>query len=170
MTNLNQQNHFQKFNLTEGFDVDLDYLETKYLSFQQEFHPDKLIGKSKEDKINLEHNSLLINEAFEILNNPLKRAIYLLKINGININDDNCKITPDQETLIANLELRELIFESKDKEKINNIKKSCLKEIKIILKNAKQSFEEKSFEKCALELIKAKYLDKSLEEIKRKKY
>lgn len=169
MSDLNKQNHFDKFNYQESFELDLDDLESKYLDLQKQFHPDKLANKSKEDRINLEHNSVLINEAFEILRSPLKRAIYLLKLNGININDDGCKIKPDHETLIENLELRETIFETSDKEKLKDIKKSCQKEIKIILEKSKELFNANDFEKSALELIKAKYLDKSLIEIKNKK-
>lgn len=169
MTDLNKQNHFEKFNYQESFDLDLDDLESKYLAFQKQFHPDKLVGKSKEEQVNLEHNSVLINEAFEILKSPLNRAIYLLKLKGININDDNCKIKPDHETLIENLELREIIFETTDKEKLKEIKKSCQKEIKIILNKTKEFFDAQDFKNCALELIKAKYLDKSLIEIKKKK-
>jgi molecular chaperone HscB len=168
MTNLNKQNHFQKFNFQESFDLDLDILEEKYLSFQQLFHPDKLIGKSKVEQVNLEHNSVLINEAYEVLKSPLKRAIYLLDKQGININHDSCHIKPDHETLIENLELRETIFETPDKEKLSEIRKSCSSQIKLILKQAKEDFNNNSFEKCALELIKAKYLDKSLIEIKLK--
>lgn len=166
MDNLNLKNHFEKFDLIPSFDIDLDVLEEKYLTFQHIFHPDKLVGK--EAQIDLEYNSVLINEAYQILKNPLKRAIYLLKLKKIDIDNDNCPIKPDQETLISNLELREFIFETEDKEKLENLKKSCGNEIKLILKTAKSDFEQKNYEKAALNLIKAKYLDKSVIEIKKK--
>jgi molecular chaperone HscB len=160
------ENHFKKFNLEEGFDLDQDILEEKYLNFQQIFHPDKLIAKSESEKIELEHNSILINEAFEILKNPLKRTIYLLKLKDIDLNHDACHVKPDHETLINNLELREQIFIIDNQEKLKNIKKICENEIKLIIKIAKKYYEEENFEECAKELIKAKYLDKSILEIK----
>lgn len=167
MSNLSLKNHFEKFDLNESFVMDLDILEEKYLAFQQIFHPDKLI-QNKNEQINLEYNSVLINEAYEILRNPLKRAIYLLKLHGFDIDDDNCLVKPDQEDLMENLELREFIFETSNKEKLENLKKSCLSEIKLILKESQIEFENKNYKKSALNLIKAKYLDKSLIEIKKK--
>lgn len=159
-------NHFKKFNLQESFDLDLDSLEEKYLSFQKIFHPDKLVTKSESEKIESEHNSVLINEAFEILKNPLKRTIYLLKLKDIDLNHDSCSVKPDHETLINNLELREQIFTINNQEKLKNIKKICANEIKLIIEIAKKHYQEESFEECAKELIKAKYLDKSILEIK----
>jgi len=166
MENFNSKNHFEKFALEESFDIDLDVLEAKYLSFQHVFHPDKLVGKA--EQIDLEYNSVLINEAYEILKNPLKRAIYLLRLRGIDIDNDHCPIKPDQETLVANLELREFIFETEDREKLENLRKSCGSEIKLILQEAKSDFAAKNYEKTAQNLIKAKYLDKSILEIKKK--
>lgn len=168
MPDLNRQNHFQRFDLEENFDIDLDLLEEKYLNYQQLFHPDKLAHKSKKDQINLEHNSILITESYEILKDSLKRAIYLLKLSGIDINDDNCDIKPDQETLIENLELRESIFENDEIPELNEIKKSCQNEIKLLVKRSKKYFEKQDFEKCALPLIKAKYFNKAILEIKKK--
>jgi molecular chaperone HscB len=170
MVELNRKNHFERFDLDEDYNIDLDELEESYLGFQQKFHPDKLKSKSKEEQINLEHNSLLVNESYEILKNPLKRLNYLLKLRAdIDINSDQRKVNPDQETLIENLELRELIFETSNKEKLNDIKRSCQKEIKIILTKAKELFLKSNYEECGAELIKAKYLEKSLIEIKKKK-
>ena len=167
MENLTTKNLFEKFDLKPSFELDVDELEAKYLAFQQQFHPDKLIGKSKEEQIDLEHNSFLINEAFAILKNPLRRAIYLLKLHGINIDDESCPVKPDQETLIKTLELREFIFENRDIEKLTNLRQALQKESKEILRKAKNHFENQDYKNCALELIKAKYLEKSQEEIKK---
>lgn len=165
MINLSRKNYFQRFDLEASFNLDIEHLEIKYLQLQQQFHPDKLVNKSKEQQIELEHNSLLINEAYKTLQDPLSRAIYLLNITAnININDDNCPVKPDQNTLIENLKLRELIFTTSDQEKLKEIKKTCKKEIKIILNKAQNFFEQKDYQNCALELIKAKYLDKAIQE------
>ncbi len=168
MSAVSRKNHFERFDLEENFELDLDLLEEKYLAFQQLFHPDKLVHKNKEEQIDLEHNSILINESYEILKDPLKRAIYLLKLKGINIDSDSCEIKPDNATLIKNLELRELIFETSDKSTLNEIRKSCQNELKSILQKTKLEFEQKNYKKSALNLIEAKYLEKTISEIKKK--
>ncbi len=170
MINLNRQNYFQRFDLEESLNIDLDMLEEKYLSLQSKFHPDKLIDKNKEDRVNLEMNSILFNEAYEVLRRPIARAIYFLKLKaGIDINDDSsCKVKPDENTLIENLELRELIFETDSKEVLKELRDDCKKKILLILDIVKKEFEKKDYDKCAIELIKARYLDKTIFEIKRK--
>lgn len=168
MLKFDKKDHFEKLELEPNFDLNLNDLEAKYLHFQQIFHPDKLVNKSKEEQIDLEHNSFLLNEAYEILKNPLKRAIYLLKLQGIDIDSDNCHVKPNHKILTEILELRELIFETENKDELNKIRNSCQMEINNILEIAKKEFLTKNYFYCAEWLIKAKYLDKSLLEIKTK--
>ena len=127
MNNLDKKNYFQRFDLEESFDIDLEILEEKYLSAQSEFHPDKLIDKNAEERIDLEMNSILLNEAYEVLKDSLARAIYFFKVKvGIDINNDaSCKIKPSQEILVENLELRELIFETESKEVLIDLRKKA---------------------------------------------
>lgn len=168
MDNLNQKNHFQKFNLAEAFDLDLEDLEQKYLIFQHNLHPDKFVNNSKEEQLDLEYNSILINEAYKILKNPLKRAIYLLKIKGFDVEGESSPIKPNQEILTKILQLREEIFDSDNHENLNKIKSDCQIQIKNILQKAKESFCNNNYASCAQMVIEAKYLDKAIEEIKEK--
>ena len=53
----------------------------------------------------MQHTSR-INEALNTLKNPVERALYLLKLKGLDINFDN-ETTMDAEFLMEQLELRE---------------------------------------------------------------
>ncbi|MDA0902312.1 MAG: Fe-S protein assembly co-chaperone HscB [Proteobacteria bacterium] len=169
MSDLNKQTHFERFGLAENFDIDLDLLEEKYLHFQQLFHPDKLAHKSKEEQINLEHNSILITESYDILKDSLKRAIYLLKLKGINIDDDNCPINPSPATLILVMEFREELLEAQDIERIDEIRDGIKDDLKQLMKQVKVIFATKNYQLAAEKLIEAKYLDKILIDIKAQK-
>ena len=158
--------HFAKFNLPVKFDIDPDDLEDKYLNFQLKFHPDKLISDpDSEDKIK---SSIAINEAYQILQNPINRAEYILKLNGITIDNESkdlnknlAPIKPTQKTLEEILLLQEQIEELKNQEQILELKTTLESQIKAILEKISKLLDTRQFSSAATTLIKAKYLEKS---------
>jgi molecular chaperone HscB len=163
------KNYFEKFSLIPDFDINLDELENRYLKLQQQFHPDQLLGKNSSDQDAEIINSIDINEAYKILKNPVKRAVYLLKLHGINIDDENCPVKPDQETLISVLELREKISQTKDTNIIDEIKTQLEGEITGLMIIVKENFKQKNYNQAAQNLIKVKYFDKTIADLKIKK-
>ena len=133
------QNYFQLFELENSFDINYESLEKKYLSFQKSFHPDKFVNASDQEKrISLQIISY-INEAYETLKNDYLKSIYLLKINGYEIDDQNTTIS-DPDFLMHQMELREELEEIEKSEstelkkifleKINKHKIDCLNDFK----------------------------------------
>jgi molecular chaperone HscB len=159
---LEKLNHFEKFNLEAKFLINEDELEARYLKLQQQFHPD--ISKNEtEDEI----NSILLNEAYKILKNPISRAIYLLQINGFNIADEENAIRPSQEVLILIMEIREEILENKnDNQKISEIKKNVKHMIVGEMKIISDLLVDKKFSEATQKLIKVRYLDKIIVDLK----
>jgi molecular chaperone HscB len=74
----NQIDYFSLLDLPRSFDIDLDALEKAYITNQQKYHPDTQQGINVCEKLKLMQQSVLINEAYQILKNPLKRAAYML--------------------------------------------------------------------------------------------
>lgn len=167
----NNKNYFEIFTLEPSFVIDQNDLEIKYLEFQKRFHPDSLISDDLKHQVSSISDSILINQAYQILKNPLKRAAYLLKLQGIDIDAESPIIKPDREIIIAILELREKVAEminlADDKEQI---KKSLIKkikeEIKLLMNEFSDCFSQKDKLKAAQKLIRAKYLDKILIDLK----
>ena len=156
MQSLDQLNHFAKFNLPTSFQIDDEKLESQYLQLQQQFHPD-----TSKDQIDAEINSILINEAYKILKNSLKRAIYLLQLQNINIDDEQCSIKPAQDTLMFVMELREEILENRQNlEVINKIKQNIKKLIADEMPKIADLLMTEKYPQAAQEIIKIKYLDK----------
>ncbi|MFT6332506.1 MAG: molecular chaperone HscB [Lentimonas sp.] len=159
---LDRLNHFEKLGFQVQFEIDEEELENSYLALQHQFHPD-IVKDETEGQI----NSILINEAYKILAKPIKRAIYLMQINGINIDDEECKIKPSQENLIFVMEIREEILDSqKDQLKIAEIRKNIKKIINDEMKIIADLFAKDNFSEIAQKLIKVKYLDKTLLDLK----
>ena len=100
------ENYFQLFEIEKSLFIDLNVLEDKYLELQKEFHPDKYVNASDQEKrISLQITSY-INEAYNTLKNDYLKSIYLLKIEGYKLEDQNNTIS-DSVFLVHQMELRE---------------------------------------------------------------
>jgi molecular chaperone HscB len=63
------------------FNIDLNRLQKSYRIIQAEIHPDKFISASEIEKKQSLIKSTEVNDAYQTLKNPIKRAKYLIKIN-----------------------------------------------------------------------------------------
>ncbi len=153
------QNFFELFLLSTKFSLDLDALEEKYFAFQKQFHPDSA-GVAEIE------NSILVNEAYQVLQNPLRRAAHILQLNGIDVEKDGGAVKPDMATLGEVLEIQEKILDSSPQE-ILEIKKYLQSEIKSLLENIASKLENKDFASAAQFLIRTKYFDKILQDLRK---
>ncbi len=112
-------NYFSLFNLPSDFTLDSAALEAAYFAAQRQYHPDRFVNKSSSEKRSAEQKSADINEAYNALKNPLKRAQHLLALAGINTPEG-----ADNALLMEMMELREAIAEGKNPD-IISLQKSC---------------------------------------------
>ena len=153
------KNYFELFNLAPKFTIDLNEIEKKYHQFQNEFHPDKADFNSIEQ-------SILINEAYKILSDDFLRASHLLQLKNIDIENDENHIKPDISTLQEILDLQEKIFEINNLNEILVLKNNLNSQIKYLIDDFQNAFEANKFNEATQFLIKAKYLKKSLIDLK----
>ena len=153
------KNYFELFNLKPKFTIDLSEIEQKYHQFQNQFHPDKA------DFDSIEH-SILINEAYKVLSDDFLRASHLLQLKNIDIENDENHIKPDITTLKEILDLQEKIFEINNLDEILVLKNNLNSQIKKLINDFQNAFETNDFNEATQFLIKAKYLKKSLIDLK----
>lgn len=99
--------YFTLLNLKPAFDLDLSLLEAEYFKAQRLYHPDRFVGKSAEERSVALQKSMDINQAYDTLKNPLKRAQYILKLQGIIVGTEADSVKPSKELLMEIMELRE---------------------------------------------------------------
>jgi molecular chaperone HscB len=63
------------------FNIDINRLQKSYRIIQAEIHPDKFVSASQIEKNQSLIKSTEVNDAYQTLKNPIKRARYLIKIN-----------------------------------------------------------------------------------------
>lgn len=109
------QNYFELFGLKPGFDIDPESLHAEQRRLQASYHPDRHVNASERDRRLSMQVASWVNQAFETLQNPVKRARYLLEIGGAVIPDDS-STTSDTEFLMEQLELREAVESCREHE------------------------------------------------------
>lgn len=100
------QTHFEWFSIPRNFDIDLRALRAKYLDLQKQLHPDKSAGLSDANQNQAVVLNTKLNDAYDSLKDPVKRAIYLLELSGIEYDADR-QTQNDPIYLMQQLEIRE---------------------------------------------------------------
>lgn len=163
------QMYFSILNIAPAFDIDLAMLEAEYFKAQLKYHPDKFIGKPAEERNIALLRSMDINQAYEALKSPLKRAQHILKLKGITIGTENDSIKPGPALLMEIMELQEQFEQAKEPAGHNKLVDQ-LKDLqeKSLLDIAK-FYANEEWQKMAQETIRLGYLVKISEEKKYKK-
>jgi molecular chaperone HscB len=157
--------HFARFGLERKFNIDIKELKQKYLFLQIQFHPDKAVHDVK--KTEFLNQSIEINEGYKILSNDLLRAIYLLSLNGIDINDEQ-KSAVNHGILSQALEDRELLEELHNASEIKGYLELKSTQKNRILEELGKLFDEKHYPRAQNKTIELKYHTKLIEDIKNK--
>lgn len=74
---------FALFDLPQVFDIDLKALEQAYRALQAAVHPDRFVQSDEAQKRLAVQCATRVNEAYQTLKKPLKRALYLLELKGL---------------------------------------------------------------------------------------
>ena len=101
-------NFFALFSLPSGWEIDRGLLDARYRKLQQEFHPDRFAAKGDVDKRLALQTTSLINQAYDTLKSPLKRAQYLLQLQDLDAAQES-HITSDGHFLMQQIEFREAL-------------------------------------------------------------
>ncbi len=106
-----QQSFFEIFGLAQSFKLDTPALEQAYWSLQLDVHPDKSAHLPDAEQRLAMQQATFVNEAYQTLRSPLRRARYILKLNGVDTQEEANTAMP-MDFLIAQMELREAVVEA----------------------------------------------------------
>ncbi|KAF3426998.1 hypothetical protein E2986_08792 [Frieseomelitta varia] len=161
--------YFDIIGISRSYDVKITEIQKKYKELQKLLHPDKYSTKSEKEKQLSENLSSLVNKAYTTLIHPLKRGLYMLKLNGITISEETDSL--NAEFLMKIMEKNEEIEEA-----TNNVEKikKLVQDNEIILNNlAKKiadAFRQEDIEKAKSFLVQMKYYDSINNRLKKLKH
>jgi molecular chaperone HscB len=104
--------HFSLFGFPEKFRIDAEKLDKRYREMQALTHPDRYAAAGDAEKRVSMQWATRVNEAYQTLKNPLRRAMYLLRLSGRELDVENNTAMPP-EFLIEQMEWREAVAEAR---------------------------------------------------------
>jgi molecular chaperone HscB len=109
--------YFTFFGLYRKLNLDLPALERDFYDLSRRLHPDlNVLGASKEQQWSLEQSSKL-NDAYRTLKDPVKRTQYLLRLEGVELEEqsksatEKARATGEVKKQIVPPDLLEEVFE-----------------------------------------------------------
>ncbi|EPB9464728.1 co-chaperone HscB [Vibrio alginolyticus] len=106
-------NHFELFGLPSQFKLDGSLLSSQFRELQKLFHPDNFATGSERDRLMAVQKAAQINDAYQVLKNPISRAEYILAEQGVEIRGEQ-QTMQDPMFLMEQMELREELEEIAD--------------------------------------------------------
>jgi len=160
--------YFDTFSLDEEFKVDLRKLERKFWDLQKDLHPDKFGSKSESEKIHSADQSAHVNQGYQILKCPLRRAQYMLERKGIDALSEGGKTETDPMVLMEAMEARELLDECLDIEGLESMKNETRNQIHAINAELGERFHKNDLKGATNLAIKLRYKMTLIQEIEKK--
>ncbi|MCE3231953.1 MAG: molecular chaperone protein containing DnaJ domain [Rickettsiaceae bacterium] len=161
-------NHFIRLGMPIDFEIGAKNLEVAYFGLQRQLHPDLFVNKSDKEKSFSMQQTIDLNTAFETLKSPLKRAEYMLSLQGITVNSDNATVKPSQEILLESLETREQLENATTSDDLRTMSVSAAESRLQAIDEIKEYLAQEKLEDAAQSAIKLRYLEKLIQEIKTK--
>lgn len=107
------QNHFDLFQLPQGYELNLEQLDQAYREVQNRVHPDKFVNASDAEQRVAMQWATRANEAYQVLKQPLKRARYLCELQGLDLGIESNTQMP-ASFLMQQMEWREQFAEARE--------------------------------------------------------
>jgi len=164
--NLNE-NHFQIFGIPASFEVDAAALEKRYRELQREVHPDRFARASQAEQRVSMQLATRVNEAYQTLKSPLRRAGYLLLLHGVDPEFETNTAMP-ADFLAGEMERRERLEEAvaaADWERLIALSGDLRTEQDALLGRIERQLEAQQWSEAAATLRQLKFLEKFGEEI-----
>jgi len=110
--------HFEVMGVAARFDLGADDLESRYKELSRRLHPDRFArAETRARMYSLQHATAL-NDAYRTLRDPARRAAYLLRLRGIEIDSDRTTdgvrtVKAEPDLLAEMMELQEALADAK---------------------------------------------------------
>ena len=116
-----QSSDFELFDLPEQFAQAADRIDARWLELQREVHPDKFAAQGDAAQRVAMQWSIRVNEAYQRLRDPLKRAAYLCEQRGSPIQAETNTAMP-AEFLMEQMAWREALEDARSEDDLQTLR------------------------------------------------
>ena len=149
-----QSNDFELFDVPPQFAQDRAGIDTRWKDLQREAHPDKFAAQGAAAQRIAMQWSVRINEAYQRLKDPLKRAAYLCELNAAPVNAENNTAMP-AAFLMQQMEWREALDEAQSSPDLDAISAEVSAARKNTLQKCGQLLDESKDFSGAVQQVRA---------------
>ncbi|CAN6338255.1 unnamed protein product [Urochloa humidicola] len=157
--------YFQIFGLKREYNIK-DNLEGRYKDWQKKLHPDLVHSKSEKERSYAAEQSAHVIDAYRTLNKPLSRALYLLKLEGIHVDEE--QTINDPELLMEMMEIREAVNDASDSRTLEKIQSQVKKKLETWSHTFEEAFDKKDFDRAVEATQRMRYYERAVEETVKK--
>ncbi len=103
--------YYELFGIRRHLNLSLDDLQKRFYELSRQLHPDRFVKKPEAERQRALDMSSALNDANRTLKDPIKRAQYLLKLEGFDIGEQGSKDVPPElleEVFELNMALEEM--------------------------------------------------------------
>lgn len=103
--------YYEIFGLPRSLNLSLEDLQNRFYRLSRELHPDRFMNKPAAERERAENAYSAVNDAYRTFKDPVKRAQYLLHLEGFEIGEQRSKDVPPElleEVFELNMALEEM--------------------------------------------------------------
>ncbi|MDP1528879.1 Fe-S protein assembly co-chaperone HscB [Rhodoferax sp.] len=149
-----QSDDFELFGLARCFAQDRAALDARWKDLQRQAHPDKFTAQGAAAQRIAMQWSVRINEAYQRLKNPLKRAAYLCELHGAPVNAENNTTMP-ASFLMQQMQWREELDEAQGAQDLEQINQQCRQAERDVLLKIEQLLDQSHDYPAAVAQVRA---------------
>jgi molecular chaperone HscB len=105
------KDYFELLGVPRSLNLSLDELQKSYYDLSRQLHPDRFMQKPEAERQRALDMSSALNDAYRTLKDPIKRAQYLLTLEGFDVGEQRSKDVPPElleEVFELNMALEEM--------------------------------------------------------------
>ncbi|XP_065106116.1 iron-sulfur cluster co-chaperone protein HscB [Paramisgurnus dabryanus] len=164
---IDNTNYFCILNCEQKFSLDIQKLQRTFIELQRSLHPDNFSQKSSKEQEFSETQSALVNKAYRTLQKPLSRAIYMLELQGVLL-EDGTDANADPCFLREVMEVNESLAETQNQDEVDAIGQSVRGKLKDLIEQMNSSLNKGDLLTAKGLLIRMKYFTNIEEKVKKR--
>jgi molecular chaperone HscB len=103
--------YYELLGIPRGLNLSFEDLQNRYYKLSRELHPDRFMNKPPREREQAENAYSAVNDAYRTFKDPIKRAQYLLALEGFDVGEQGSKDVPPElleEVFELNMALEEM--------------------------------------------------------------
>lgn len=161
---------FDVLGVARAFPQELRELETRYKALSRRLHPDRFAKAEPASRMLSLKRATDLNHAYKTLKDPVKRAEYLLLLDGVDLGREDrpgaAKVDP--ELLVSIMELREALMDAKlegDRAALETMTADVRGRAEQAMRDVTSGFADGEVSRVAEALIALRYYRRFLDEV-----